>query len=265
MPSVDLNADMGESFGSWRMGDDEALLDIVTSANVACGFHAGDPQVMARTLAAAAARGIAVGAHPGFADLQGFGRRRIAVAPGEIAHLVQYQLGALAGLARAHGVAVRHLKLHGALANMAAEDEALARAAYEAALAVDPDLIVYVLPGTAQQAAMEALGGAWAGEIFADRAYAADAALVDRRDPDAMIHDPAIAAARVVEMVRAGAILPRSGPMIPARIDTVCLHGDGPTAQAIARAVRAGLEAAGIRLAPPGALGPDSGAGPRHD
>jgi UPF0271 protein len=251
MHAVDLNADMGESFGPWPMGDDAALLDIVTSANIACGFHAGDPQVMARTIAGAAARGVSIGAHPGFADLQGFGRRRILMPAGEVAHLVQYQVGALTGLARAAGARVSHLKLHGALANMAAEDEALARTAYEAALAAAPDLTVFVLAGTAQQRAMEAIGAPFAGEIFADRAYEADATLVDRSKPGALIHDPALAARRMVEMVRRGAILPEQGDPIDTEIDTICLHGDGPEALAIARAVRDGLAEAGIRLEAP--------------
>jgi UPF0271 protein len=252
--SVDLNADMGESFGPWPMGDDEALLEVVTSANVACGCHAGDWQVMARTIAAAAARGVAVGAHPGFPDLQGFGRRRMRMAHGEVARLVQYQLGAMQGIARAEGVPVRHLKLHGALANMAAEDEDLARAAYGGALAVDPDLTIFVLAGTAQQRAAEGLGAAWAGEIFADRAYEGDGTLVDRASPGAMVHDPAIAARRMVEMVRARAILPERGDPLPAQIDTICLHGDGPEALAIAHAVRDALAAADVRLSAPWAV-----------
>ena len=256
--TVDLNADMGESFGPWVMGDDEALLDIVTSANIACGFHAGDPQVMARTIAAAAARGVSIGAHPGFHDLQGFGRRRIKLSPGEVAHLVQYQVGAIAGLARAANTRVSHLKLHGALANMASEDEMLARCCYEAALAVEPEMTVMVLAQTAQQRAMEAIGGAYAAEIFADRAYNADATLVDRSLPNAMVHEPDIAAQRMVEMVRRRAILPEEGPPIETEIDTICLHGDGPEALAIARAVRQAMSAAGIRLEAPWAA-PASG------
>lgn len=249
--TVDLNADMGESFGPWPMGDDATLLEIVTSANIACGFHAGDPQVMARAIAGAAARQVSVGAHPGYPDLQGFGRRRMSMAPGEVAHLVQYQLGAMLGMASAAGVPVGHLKLHGALANTAAEDEGLARAAYEAALAIAPDITIFVIAGTAQQRAMEAIGGAWAGEIFADRAYNADATLVDRSHPQAMVHDPDIAAARMVDFVTKGQIIALDGTPVPAQIDTICLHGDGPEAVAIARAVRDGLAAAGIRLRAP--------------
>jgi UPF0271 protein len=254
--SIDLNADMGESFGPWTMGDDAALLDVVTSANIACGFHAGDPGVMARTVAAAAARGVSIGAHPGFADLQGFGRRRMILPHGEVAHLVQYQVGALAGIARAEGARVAHLKLHGALANMASEDRGLARAAYEAALSVEPDLTLFVLARTAQQSAAEEIGAPFAAEIFADRAYEADARLVDRAHPHAMVHDPDIAARRMVEMVRRGAILPEHGAPIDTEIDTICLHGDGPQAVAIARTVRAALQEANVRLAAPSTAAP---------
>lgn len=246
--SVDLNADMGESFGPWVMGDDAALLEVITSANIACGQHAGDWDVMAHTMRAAAARGVGIGAHPGFPDLQGFGRRRMDLPFESLGNLVRYQLGAAQALARANGAAVRHLKLHGALANMASEDRAMARACYEAALSVAPDIIIMVLAGTAQQAAAADLGCATACEIFADRAYRDDATLVDRSQPGAVIHDPERAAARMVEMVRAGAIITESGKRIPTRIDTICLHGDTPTAVAIARAVRAALNAQGVAL-----------------
>jgi UPF0271 protein len=250
MTRVDLNADMGESFGAWVMGDDAALLEVVTSANIACGFHAGDPDVMATTIRQAAARGVGMGAHPGFADLQGFGRRRMTQPEESLRNLVRYQVGAAQGMVRALGAELRHLKLHGALANMAAEDATLARTAYEAALEVAPDLIVMVLAATAQQRAVESLGCAWAGEIFADRAYNPDATLVDRSLAGAVIHDADAAARRVVAMVQAGAILPERGDPVPASIDTICLHGDGATALAIARAVRSGLEQAGIILRP---------------
>ncbi len=247
--SVDLNADMGESFGPWVMGDDAALLRVVTSANIACGFHGGDPDVMARTMAWAVENDVGIGAHPGFADLQGFGRRRMRLSADELAHLVTYQLGAAQAMARAAGGHVRHLKLHGALSNMASEDEAMARACYEAALRVDPEIIVMVLAGTAQERAVRTLGCRWAGEIFADRAYNDDATLVDRSLPGAVIHDAEEAGARMVRMVKAGAILTEGGVRIPARIDTICLHGDTPEAVAIARSVRSALEAAGVTVA----------------
>lgn len=248
MAEVDLNADMGESFGPWVMGQDEALLEVITSANIACGFHAGDPDVMARTMAAAVRNGVGIGAHPGFADLQGFGRRRVHLPERSLRALVQYQLGAAQAMARAAGGEVRHLKLHGALANMASEDAQMARACYEAALEVAPDIIVMVLAATAQQRAVETLGCAWAGEIFADRAYNADATLVDRSLPGAVIHDPQVAAERMVKMVKAGAILPEDGPAIPAAVDTICLHGDGATALEIARTVKRALKDAGVQL-----------------
>ncbi len=248
--SVDLNADMGESFGPWKMGADAALLDIVSSASIACGFHAGDPDVMAATMRLAVEKGVGIGAHPGFPDLQGFGRRRMDLPQATLANMVRYQVGAAIGMAKAAGGAVRHLKLHGALANMAAEDDALARACYQAALDIDPDIIVVVLAATAQERAVRALGCHWAGEIFADRAYNDDATLVDRKLPGAVIHDATVAGPRIARMIKAGAIVTEAGKHIPARIDTICLHGDGPTAVAIARAVRESLLDEGIAIQP---------------
>ncbi len=249
MPSVDLNADMGESYGAWKMGDDAALLDIVTSANIACGGHAGDADVMAATMRIAHDNGVGIGAHPGFMDIAGFGRNRMSVPRATLQNQIRYQVAASVGMARSLGAEVRHLKLHGALANMASEDEGLARDLYEAALSVAPELIVMVLSATAQQSAAEALGCAWAGEIFADRAYNDNATLVDRSLPGAVIHDAALAGKRMVEMVRAGAIITESGKHIQTRIDTICLHGDTAEAVQIAAAVRSELEAAGISLA----------------
>jgi UPF0271 protein len=245
---VDLNADMGESFGPWVMGDDAALLDVITSANIACGFHAGDPDVMAATMKLAHAKGVGIGAHPGFQDLQGFGRRRISLPYHTLGNLVQYQIGAAQAMAQSVGAHVRHLKLHGAMANMASEDVVMARACYEAALSVAPDLIVMVLAGTAQERAVRDLGCAWAGEIFADRAYNDDATLVDRSKPGAMVHDPAVAGPRIAQMVKEGAIIAESGRRIETQIDTICLHGDTHEAVGIARSVRECLEAEGITL-----------------
>ncbi len=246
--TVDLNADMGESFGPWVMGQDAELLEVITSANVACGFHASDPDVMARTMRLAVDHGTGIGAHPGFPDLQGFGRRRMDLTRDSLRNLVMYQLGAARAMAAAAGGTVRHLKLHGALANMASEEAEMARACYEGALAVDPEIIVMVLAATAQQEAVEALGCRWAGEIFADRAYNDDATLVDRSLPGAVIHDPELAGKRMVEMVKAGAIITESGQHIPAAVDTICLHGDGKTALEIARSVRDALTGAGVAL-----------------
>lgn len=249
---VDLNADMGESYGPWVMGRDADILKVVTSANVACGFHAGDPTTMAQTIRTASANGVGIGAHPGFPDLVGFGRRRMQMATTDLQNAIRYQFGAIQGMARSCGATVRHFKLHGALANMCAEDEAMARACYEAALSVDPEVIIFVLASTAQERAVTALGARYAGEIFADRAYNDDATLVDRSQPGAVIHDAGHAAARMVAMVQAGAIIAESGKHIPARIDTICLHGDNDTALQIARSVRQGLEDAGVMLAPVG-------------
>ena len=248
MPTVDLNADMGESFGPWKMGDDAALLQIISSANIACGGHAGDADVMSATMTLARDNGVGIGAHPGFMDLAGFGRNRMSVPRGTLQNQVRYQVAASVGMARSLGTSVRHLKLHGALANMASEDEVLARDLYKAALSVAPDLIVMVLAATAQQDAVQSLGCKWAGEIFADRAYNDDATLVDRSKPGAVIHDAALAGARMVKMVKAGAILTEGGKTIPAAIDTICLHGDTPEAVDIARAVKSSLQEAGIAL-----------------
>jgi UPF0271 protein len=230
------------------MGNDAALLDIVTSANMACGFHAGDPDVMAQTIAAAQERGVGIGAHPGFADLAGFGRRRMALSQESLANLIRYQVAAADGMARASGAELRHVKLHGALANMASEDKALAATCYRAALSVAPNAIVMVLAGTAQEQAAKEHGLRAACEIFADRAYNDDATLVDRSQPGAVIHDAQQAARRTVEMIEAGAIITLGGKHIPTRIDTICLHGDTPEAVGIAKAIRTSLEASGVSI-----------------
>ena len=249
MPTVDLNADMGESFGPWKMGDDASLLKIITSANIACGGHAGDADVMAATMKMAQENGVGIGAHPGFMDLAGFGRNRIQMPRATLQNQIRYQVAASVGMARSMGAKVRHLKLHGAIGNMTSEDAQMAEDLYDAALSVDPDMIVMVLAATAQQEAVEKLGCKWAGEIFADRAYNDDATLVDRRQPGAVIHDAELAGSRMVEMVKAGAIITESGKRIETRIDTICLHGDTPEAVEIAGSVRRQLEAAGIDLA----------------
>lgn len=247
--TIDLNADMGEGFGPWPMGQDAALLDIVTSANIACGFHAGDPDVMATTMAQAVAKGVGIGAHPGFADLQGFGRRQMVLSGAELTNLVTYQLAAAQGMARAAGGRVRHFKLHGALSNMAMADRDMALTCYQAALRLDPEIIIVALPKTAMEDAVAGLGCAWAAEIFADRAYDDNALLVSRSKPGAVIHDVAEVAARIPAMLKAGAIISQSGRHIPCRMDTICLHGDGVTALPIAQALQTGLTAAGYRLA----------------
>ena len=249
MATVDLNSDMGEGFGPWPMGDDAALLGVVTSANIACGFHAGDADTMAKTMRLAVENGVGIGAHPGFNDLNGFGRRQMQVPHATLANEVRYQVGAAQAMARAAGGAVRHLKLHGAMSNMACKDYDMARACYEAALDVAPDIIIMGLAATEMERVARDLGCRWAGEIFADRAYNPDGTLVDRRLAGAMIHDPAEAAANMVAMVEAGAILTPGGERLETRIDTICVHGDSAEAVALSKAVRAGLEKAGITVA----------------
>ncbi|HIC64993.1 MAG TPA: LamB/YcsF family protein, partial [Paracoccus sp.] len=204
---------------------------------------------MARVMRQAQGKGVGIGAHPGFHDLQGFGRRRLRLSAEELGNMVAYQLGAAQGVARSQGAQVRHLKLHGALANMASEDPEIARACYRAALAVDPEIVLVVLAGTPMQQVARDLGAAWAGEIFADRAYNEDATLVDRSQPGAVLHDAAQVGARIETMLRAGAIITASGKQIPCRIDTICVHGDSPGAVAMARALRDHLGAAGIEVA----------------
>jgi UPF0271 protein len=246
--AVDLNSDMGEGFGRWKMGDDAALLDVVTSANIACGFHAGDPDQMAKCMRLAVENNVGIGAHPGFYDLQGFGRRRMHVPNDTLANWCRYQLGAARAMAQVAGGQVRHFKLHGALSNMASVDHDMALACYQAALDVDPDIIIMVLAATAMEEVVRDLGCNWAGEIFADRAYNDDATLVDRSLPGAVIKDAAVSAERMIAMVSEGKIITESGKRIETRIDTICLHGDEPSAVAAARAVRNGLEEAGIAV-----------------
>ena len=246
--TVDLNSDMGEGFGPWKMTDDAGLFGIVTSANIACGFHAGDADTMAKTMKLGVKAGVGIGAHPGFPDLQGFGRRQMQVPLDTLANMIRYQVGAAQAMARSAGGAVRHLKLHGALSNMACKDAKMARACYEAALDVAPDIIIMGLAATEMETVCRDLGCNWAGEIFADRAYNADGTLVDRRLPGAMIHDGAEAARRMVQMVKSGAIITDNGETLATRIDTICIHGDSPEAVAFSGQVRRGLEAAGIGI-----------------
>lgn len=248
MPRVDLNADVGESFGAWTMGDDRALMESITSANIACGGHAGDPVVMRRTVRLAREHGVAVGAHPGFADLQGFGRRELRMAPDDVEALVLSQVGALAAIARAEGVALRHVKPHGALYNMAARDTALADAIARAVKAFDPGLVLFGLSGSLLIQAGEAAGLRTASEVFADRAYLQDGGLVDRTVAGAVVHDATVVVDRAVQMVRDGSVVAANGARIGLRAETICLHGDTPGAAALAREVRRGLEAHGVEV-----------------
>ncbi len=247
--SIDLNADMGESYGPWKIGNDAALLKVVSSANIACGFHAGDPDVMAKTMDLALQNGVAIGAHPGFADLQGFGRRRISLSSGELVNMIQYQLGASIAMAAARGTRLAHFKLHGAMSNMAAESVEMAEACYRAALAIQPDIRLIIMPQTAMETAAKNLCATWSGEIFADRTYSDDGTLTDRSLPHAMIEDKTVAAARIIEMIKAKAIISTSGKRIPVRIDTICVHGDSAAALAIATTLRDELGGAGFAIA----------------
>lgn len=248
MHTIDLNCDLGESFGAWSMGNDAALLDVVTSANIACGFHAGDPGTIRHTVLRAIARGVAVGAHPSLPDLQGFGRRRMDVSPDEVYDLVLYQIGAVAAFARAGRGRLHHVKPHGALYHMAASDPAIAKAVATAARDFDPDLVLYGLAGGAQAAAGEALGLAVAAEVFADRAYAADGNLVPRGRPGATIEAEARAVDQALDLVRDRRVLSLDGVWVPVVADTICVHGDNPSAVALARALRTALEREGIGL-----------------
>jgi UPF0271 protein len=245
---IDLNCDMGESFGPWTMGADAEVMPSITSANVACGAHAGDPRVMRRTVRAARSHAVSVGAHPGFADLQGFGRREMQADPAEIEDSLIAQIGALAAIARAEGVPVRHVKAHGALYNMAARDRSLADAIARAIKAFDPSLIMFGLPKSPLIDAGLAAGLRVAAEGFADRSYEPDGSLTPRSRPGAVIHDAALVVDRAVRMVRDGIVLAPDGKEIAMKVDTICLHGDTPGAAELARQIRAGLEAAGVQV-----------------
>lgn len=244
---IDLNSDMGESFGAWTMGDDARMLEIVSSANIACGFHAGDPEVMHTTLSLAHTRGAGAGAHPGFYDLQGFGRRQIlGDSPAQIERQIVYQIGAMQALAKSVGTPLRYVKTHGALGNLAAEDPALARAI----ASVDRDLIMVVMPGMETEKAALALGLPVVREIYADRAYADNGNLLSRKLAGAVLHDPQQAATRILRMLEQQAITTVSGRTLPSRIDSICVHGDTPGAVAMAAALRTRLEEQGFTIAP---------------
>lgn len=247
---IDLNSDLGESYGPWKMGDDEAILQVVTSANVACGGHASDPETMFRTLEIARDRNVVVGAHPGFADREGFGRRLIPMTPGEIERLVATQTGALMGAAALAGVTVRYIKAHGALANHCADDRAAAMAVARAAKAFGPDMAVLAISGTELELAAREAGVAVYSEIFADRGYLSTGRLVPRSRPDAMIHDPQEAAERLVSYLQTGLMPVVDGAPIKLDAHSICVHGDGPSAIAMARHIREVLTARGVSLRP---------------
>jgi UPF0271 protein len=247
---VDLNSDMGEGFGAWKMGDDSAMLDIVTSANVACGMHAGDPDVMAATFAKAKEKGVSVGAHPGYPDLWGFGRRNIPFTMGETERLIAYQIGAAEAMAAYAGHRITHLKLHGALGNLGQQSRDVALAACRAVKAVNPNLVCLTIAlGEMERIAPE-MGLTIRSEIFADRAYTDEGYLVDRKLPGAVIHDPAEIARRILSMLGDGAIESVTGKKLKTPIDSICVHSDTPSAVDIARKLRSSLEAAGVTVQP---------------
>lgn len=245
---IDLNADLGESYGRWSLGDDVALLDVITSANVACGFHAGDPATIARTVAAAVERGVRIGAQVSYPDLVGFGRRTMDVEPDDLTADVIYQIGALDGFCRSNGTSIGYVKPHGALYNRIVDDEQQARAVVAALLRWDGQLPLMTIAGSvAAQVAAEA-GVRVVGEVFADRAYTAAGRLADRRHPNAVLTDPDVIAGRAVAMVTSGVVRAASGEQLDIAAESICVHGDTPDAVAIARRVRQSLEATGVEV-----------------
>jgi 5-oxoprolinase (ATP-hydrolysing) subunit A len=246
---IDLNSDLGESLGAWRMGDDAAMLDIVSSANVACGFHAGDPAGILQTLRGAAARGVAVGAHVAYPDLAGFGRRAMDVAPADLQADVIYQIGALRGLAAVAGTSVRYVKPHGALYNTIAHHERQARDVIAAIRAIDPSLVLVALAGSPLIAWAQASGLRTVAEAFADRAYLPDGSLVSRREEGAVLHDAHAVAERMLRLATDGVVTAIDGSTVRLQADSVCVHGDSPGAVEMARQVRALLERSGVTVA----------------
>jgi UPF0271 protein len=249
---IDINCDLGESFGPWPMGADAQVMPHITSANIACGAHAGDPSVMRRTVRMARAAGVSLGAHPGFADLQGFGRREMKVDPAELEDSLIAQIGALTAIAQAEGAPLQHVKAHGALYNMAAREPALAGAIARAIAACGPALIMFGLPNSPMIEAGKAAGLRVAAEGFADRSYEEDTSLTPRSRPGAVIHDPEAVVVRAVRMVRDGVVLTSGGREVPLRVDTICVHGDTPGAPELARRIHEALSGAGATVAPIG-------------
>jgi UPF0271 protein len=250
MYRVDLNSDLGESFGRYTLGMDERIIPLITSANVACGYHASDPVVMDKTIKLAKQAGICVGAHPGFPDLMGFGRRNMNVTPAEAKAYTLYQLGALDAFCKAQGLTMQHVKPHGALYNMAAKDYALSEAICEAIASYDKNLIVMALCGGQLLRAAKDMGLRGASEVFADRGYEEDGTLVDRRKEGAMITDENVAIARVVRMIKEGKVTAVTGKDIDIQADSVCVHGDGEKALAFVEKIRSALEKEGIEICP---------------
>ncbi len=249
MWKVDLNCDMGEAFGTYKIAPDEKIMPLITSANIACGWHAGDPHVMRRTVELALEHGVAIGAHPGHPDLLGFGRRQLGLTPAELKDYVIYQIGALAAFVRAAGGRLNHVKAHGAMYNQAAADAGLARAFAEAVAAFDDSLIVVGLANSHLLSEAKKLGLAVASEVFADRGYLPSGALMPRHLPGAVLHDPQVVAARVLQMVKEGRVEASDGSIIELQADTICVHGDTPEALEHLVALRQTLTDAQIEVA----------------
>jgi UPF0271 protein len=245
---IDINSDVGESFGAYSIGHDAGLMRSITSANVAAGFHAGDPSVLRQTIRIAKKHGVAVGAHPGFPDLVGFGRRELTVSPAEAEDFVLYQVAAVAGVAAAEGVSLQHVKPHGALFNMAVHDAQLAAAIARAVAAFDKRLVLFGLPGSEILKAGRAAGLRVAAEVFADRAYEPDGTLASRKKPGTVIHDPEAVVARAVRMVTQKNVVAIDGSVVALEADTMCVHGDTPGSDDLAARIRAGLEKAGVEV-----------------
>lgn len=252
MYKIDLNCDLGESFGAYTIGSDADIIPFISSANVACGYHASDPIVMEKTVAMAAANNTAVGAHPGFPDLMGFGRRQMKITPEEAKAYVMYQIGALDAFCKASGIKMQHVKPHGALYNMAGKDYALASGICEGVKAINPDLIMYVLSGSQMQKAAEDIGLRVAREVFADRGYMPDGSLVPRGQEGAMITDENEAISRVVRMIKEHNVTAIDGTEVDIVPDSVCVHGDGEKAILFVKKLGEAFEAEGIKMAPTG-------------
>jgi len=250
MYKIDLNSDLGESFGAYKIGMDDAVIPLISSANVACGFHAGDPLVMDKTVALCKATGTAIGAHPGYPDLVGFGRRNLAASPAEVKSMVTYQIGALDAFCKAAGIKLQHVKPHGAMYNMAAKDEALAKAICQAIYEYDKELILMGLAGSQMLVQAKAMGLKCAAEVFADRAYEEDGTLVARSKPGAMIHDEEEAVSRVIRMIKESKVTAITGKDVAITADSVCVHGDGPKALAFVAKLRDAFAAEGIQIVP---------------
>lgn len=248
---VDLNCDMGESYGSWVMGNDAAVLPFVSSANIACGFHAGDPSIMRATVAKAIKNGVSLGAHPGLPDLQGFGRRNIDISPDQIYDLVVVQIGALNAVANSQGAKLNHVKAHGALYNLAAKNIDVANAIAHAVFDVDPNLILFALAGSTQLNAGNTIGLHVAQEVFIDRTYQDDATLTPRNQANAMISNVDIAIEQALQMVKSGTVTSVTGKVINVKADTICLHGDQPNAEQFAKQISQVFTKHGIKIKAP--------------